>query len=254
MEPNNDLFSYFSGKLTVDMEPRPFYLSDDWLSPYTAIIDRRIENCLSKEYHLAGEGTLVNFALGHHFYGLHCHKATWIFRENAPNATEIYLIGTFNNWEEQPEYRLQKINNNGDWEIILAAGKLKHEDLYKLSVHWDRGKGERIPSYANRVVQDEKTKIFTAQVWNPQKKYRWVIKDFQIPPTNPIIYEAHIGMATQEEKVGTYREFTENVLPVIINAGYNTIQLMAVQEHPFYGSFGYHVSNYFAASSRFRHS
>ena len=66
-----------------------------------------------------------------------------------------------------------------------------------------------------------------------------------------MIYEAHIGMATSSEKVGTYREFTENVLPVIIKAGYNTIQLMAIQEHPFYGSFGYHVSSFFAASSRY---
>ncbi len=233
------------------MESGPFYSTDDWLSPYTAIIDRRIENCISKEYHLAGKDSLLNFALGHHYYGLHCINASWIFRENAPNATEIFLIGTFNNWEERHEYRLQRLNENGDWEIILAAGKLKHEDLYKLSVHWKGGKGERIPTYADRVVQDEVTKIFTAQVWNPRKKYQWQVTDFHIPSSNPVIYEAHIGMATSEEKVGTYKEFTQNVIPVIVNAGYNTIQLMAIQEHPFYGSFGYHVSNFFATSSRF---
>ena len=121
----------------------------------------------------------------------------------------------------------------------------------KLSVHWEGGKGERIPSYANRVVQDDKTKIFSAQVWQPNEQYKWKIKDFKAPDTAPVIYEAHIGMATPLEKTGTYREFTENVLPVIIKSGYNTIQLMAIQEHPFYGSFGYHVSSFFAASSRF---
>jgi 1,4-alpha-glucan branching enzyme len=118
-------------------------------------------------------------------------------------------------------------------------------------MHWKGGKGERIPSYASRLVQDENTKIFTAQVWNPETHYKWQVEDFRPVVTAPVIYEAHIGMATPEEKLGTYREFTENVLPVIISSGYNTIQLMAIQEHPFYGSFGYHVSSFFAASSRF---
>ncbi len=103
----------------------------------------------------------------------------------------------------------------------------------------------------DRVVQDERTKIFSAQVWHPGEEYIWKIENFEPAATAPVIYEAHIGMATAEEKTGTYHEFTENVLPRIITAGYNTIQLMAIQEHPFYGSFGYHVSNFFAASSRF---
>jgi 1,4-alpha-glucan branching enzyme len=101
------------------------------------------------------------------------------------------------------------------------------------------------------VVQDEKTKIFNAQVWQPEENYKWSHEYFSPAITAPVIYEAHIGMATPEEKIGSYREFTENVLPVIIKSGYNTIQLMAIQEHPFYGSFGYHVSSFFAASSRF---
>jgi 1,4-alpha-glucan branching enzyme len=101
------------------------------------------------------------------------------------------------------------------------------------------------------VVQDDKTKIFNAQVWQPQNTYSWSCNHFTSPFKAPVIYEAHIGMATPEEKIGTYKEFTENVLPRIAKSGYNTIQLMAIQEHPFYGSFGYHVSSFFAASSRF---
>jgi 1,4-alpha-glucan branching enzyme len=182
---------------------------------------------------------------------LHLTHIGWYFREYAPNATAIYLIGTFNGWQEKPEYKLTRVSEGGNWEICLPKKDLNHLDLYKISVHWKGGKGERIPSYAHRLVQDERTKIYTAQVWNPAKKFRWTIKDFKAPSATPIIYEAHIGMATQEEKVGTYREFTENVLPLIARAGYNTIQLMAIQEHPFYGSFGYHVANFFAASSRF---
>ena len=146
---------------------------------------------------------------------------------------------------------LKRINTYGDWEIILPSEAMKHGDLYKLSVHWEGGHGERIPSYATRLVQDDNTKIFSAQVWHPEEEYRWTINDFKMPDTAPVIYEAHVGMATSSEKVGTYREFTMNILPVIIKGGYNTIQLMAIQEHPFYGSFGYHVSSFFAASSRY---
>ena len=169
----------------------------------------------------------------------------------APNAEKICLIGVFSDWKEKSSYRLNRINQYGDWEINLPFGSLKHGDLYKLSVHWSEGRGERIPSYATRLLQDETTKIFSAQVWCPEEEYKWKIKDFEPEPTAPVIYEAHIGMSTPHEKVGSYSEFTENVLPIIAGSGYNTIQLMAIQEHPFYGSFGYHVSSFFAASSRF---
>ena len=233
------------------MIPASFYMADHWLTPYTGVIDRRIDKCIAKEKQLSGNGSICNFAMGHYYYGLHHTKDNRVFREWAPNAKEIYLIGTFTGWREVQEYKLHRINDNGDWEITLPLTALKHGDLYKLSVHWEGGKGERIPSYATRLLQDAGTKIFSAEVWDPPAPYKWKVEDFKIPLTVPVIYEAHIGMATAEEKTGSYREFTDNVLPVIIRAGYNTIQLMAVQEHPFYGSFGYHVSSFFAASSRF---
>ena len=133
----------------------------------------------------------------------------------------------------------------------MRGKALKHGDLYKLKIHWEGGCGERIPAWANRVVQDEQTKIFSAQVWSPEKPYKMKKKTFK-PATNPLlIYECHIGMAQQEEKVGSYREFQEKILPRIVKDGYNCIQIMAIQEHPYYGSFGYHVSSFFAASSRF---
>jgi len=233
------------------MNTTSFYQSDPWLNPFTEVIDRRIAKCLRKEKQLAGNGTLCDFAMGHYYYGLHYVNDSWIFREWAPNATSIYVIGVFTDWKEKKEFLMKRINEMGDWEITLAANTLKHGDLFKLSVHWEGGKGERIPSYANRVVQDEKSKIFNAQVWLPEKKYSWSCDYFTSKFSAPVIYEAHIGMASSEEKVGTYREFTEKVIPIIRKSGYNTIQLMAIQEHPFYGSFGYHVSSFFAASSRF---
>jgi len=228
-----------------------FYTADPWLKPFTGVIEERISKCKLKEKHLAGNSSLSDFAMGHHYYGLHRTEGGWVFREWAPNATDIYLTGTFSGWKEISAYQMSRINTYGDWEITLPQGTLNHGDLFKLSVHWAGGKGERIPSYATRVVQDDKTKIFSAQVWNPEKPYAWKLKKFSPRDISPVIYEAHVGMATEEEKIGIYREFAENVIPVIAKSGYNTIQLMAIQEHPFYGSFGYHVSSFFAASSRF---
>ena len=226
-------------------------MSDPWLKPFTEAIDRRIAKCLSKEKKLIANGTLCDFAMGHYYYGLHRNNDSWVFREWAPNANQIFVIGVFTGWKEKPEFMMNRINSAGDWEIILSPQALRHGDLYKLSIHWEGGNGERIPSYANRVIQDEKTKIFNAQVWQPEEKYIWEADISNAPLRAPVIYEAHIGMATSEEKIGTYREFIEKVIPVITKSGYNTIQLMAIQEHPFYGSFGYHVSSFFAASSRF---
>ena len=232
------------------MNNASFYISDPWLEPFRDIIDKRIAKCVAKEAELAVEGSLLNFALGHYYYGLHRNPDHWVFREWAPNATNIYLTGIFSEWKEKEEFRMKRINIQGDWEISLPLETLHNGDLYKLSVNWDGGKGERIPAYANRVVQDEITKIFSAQVWQPEP-YEWKVEDFKAQETAPMIYEAHVGMGTAAEKTGTYREFMETVLPVIIKSGYNTIQFMAIQEHPFYGSFGYHVSSFFAASSRF---
>jgi len=228
-----------------------FYMADPWLKPFTGLIDERIKKCLTAERKLAGTGSLSAFALGHLYYGLHRSPEGWIFREKAPNAEKIFIIGSFTDWEEDAAYSLRRINTQGDWEIALPEDLLHHGDLYKLSLHWKGGRGERIPSYANRVVQDEHTKIFTSQVWDPEVPYKWASDNFAPPEGAPVIYEAHPGMATAEEKTGTYSEFTRNIIPLISRAGYNTIQLMAVQEHPYYGSFGYHVSSFFAPSSRF---
>ena len=228
--------------------------NDPWLEPFENAIQGRHDHALWMIDHLTNGGTmkLSDFATGYLYYGLHRNeKGEWIFREWAPNATEIFLIGDFNGWKESPKYALKKSKNGQDWEIKLPKTALKHGDLYKMLVKWPGGQGERIPAWVRRVVQDDETKIFSAQVWAPEKEYKWKKKTFKPDTTPLLIYECHIGMAQDAEKVGTYTEFRKNILPRIIKEGYNCIQIMAIQEHPYYGSFGYHVSNFFAPSSRF---
>jgi 1,4-alpha-glucan branching enzyme len=225
--------------------------NDPWLNPYSDSIVRRIARAKAKEKELLRNSpSLYDFATGYLYYGLHRLPDKWVFREWAPNATAIFLIGEFSGWQEQPEYQLKKLKN-GNWEIELALDKLINNQLYKMSVHWNGGQGERIPAWVRRCVQDDGSKIFNAQVWDPGQPFQWKIEKFERPFSHPLIYEAHVGMATEDETVGTYIEFKDRILPRVIQAGYNTLQLMAIQEHPYYGSFGYHVSNFFAPSSRF---
>jgi len=226
-----------------------FYCSDPWLDPFREVIEARLKYTGEREKLFTGSRSLTDFANGHHWYGLHRTPKGWVFREHAPNASSVTLTGTFNNWKEEMRYSLVR-TAGGDWVGEFDEGMLSHGDLYKMIVRWKGGHGERIPSYVTRAVQDDVTKIFSAQVWHPEHCY---VMKHPAPPPPPslLVYEAHVGMATEEERTGTYREFTENVLPRIKRLGYNTIQLMAIQEHPYYGSFGYHVSNLFAPSSRF---
>ncbi len=227
----------------------PIIKNDPWLEPYADAINGRHDDALRKLSELGGN--LIDFVNAHHYFGLHRNPdGTWIFREWAPNATAITLVGDFSRWQEEAMFSLSR-TDNGVWEVKLPSGALNHGDHYKMMVHWDGGEGMRIPAYATRVVQDPDTAIFSAQVWDPAEGYHWQATDFT-PDTRPLlIYECHIGMAQQREGVGTYDEFREKVLPRIAADGYNAIQIMAIQEHPYYGSFGYHVSNFFAASSRF---
>jgi 1,4-alpha-glucan branching enzyme len=224
--------------------------NDPWLEPFRDAIVRRMNKTLEREQQLAGKSTLQSFASGHLWFGLHKQKDAWVMREWAPHATEIFLIGTFNDWKIEEKYRFER-REYGNWEIRLEGGSLTHGDLYKLLIRWEGGEGKRIPAWCTRVVQNPKTNVFDAQVWNPAQPYNWKNPLPELVNLQPLIYEAHIGMATEEYKVGSYREFREKVLAHVIRGGYNTLQLMAIQEHPYYGSFGYHVSNFFAPSSRF---
>ena len=225
---------------------------DGWLEPYEQAIQGRHDHAMWKLQQLTAKGrmTLSQFANGYEYYGLHKTNDGWVFREWAPNATDIFLVGDFNDWKETDAYRVKRIAGTDNWELKLPHEALRHGQFFKMHVKWQGGQGERIPAWINRVVQDETTKIFTAQVWNPEP-YQWKNTTFRPNTTPLLIYECHIGMAQDAERVGTYDEFRENILPRVVADGYNCIQIMAIQEHPYYGSFGYHVSSFFAPSSRF---
>ena len=225
---------------------------DEMLKPFAADIQLRMDNYERKKKELLADGTtLKDFANGHEYFGFHKSTAEpqgWFYREWAPAAEEVYLTGDFNNWHWL-DHKLTNIGN-GVWEIFIPGTEtLWHGCKVKTIVKHNGQLLERIPTYARRVVQDPATRMFCCEIVD-EAPYQWKKKKFT-PAKELFIYECHIGMAQEEEKVGSYIEFRDNILPRIKEAGYNTIQIMAIMEHPYYGSFGYQVSNFFAASSRF---
>ena len=236
-------------RYTITMSKKTLVELDPWLAPHKRVIQSReayISSTLEKV--LDGKSP-AEFALGFHHFGLHRTAAGWTFREWAPNATRLVLVGEFSDWQEREEFALRP-DAHGEWSVDLPKNVLHHGQKYKLRVYWPGGDGWRLPSYASYVVQDDDSVDFSAVVWQPDEPYQWQ-HDIPPAPNVPLIYEAHVGMSSEEEKVASFNEFTAGVLPRIKQSGYNTIQLMAIAEHPYYGSFGYHVSNFFAVSSRF---
>ena len=234
----------------------PRLLDDPYLAPYADAVRGRAAHARAKARELTGgKGRLADWASAHEYFGLHRTATGWVFREWAPHATDMWLVGDFSKWDILPRFKLARIPGTDVWERTFAPRAIRHGQFYHLEVHWDGGRGERIPAYARRVVQDPQTNLFSAQVWEPKNPYVWKNPRSPVPrspfpvPHPPLIYEAHVGMAQEEGKVGTYAEFRDNILPRIKAAGYNVVQLMAVMEHPYYGSFGYHVSSFFAPSS-----
>ena len=237
----------------------PHLLDDPYLRPFEGAVRERARRAEARMKELVGEaGSLRDWANAHNYFGLHAlspkrgGKPRQVFREFAPNATAVRLVGDFTSWKADPRFELRRIPGTGVWERELPPGSIRHGDKYHLEMEWPGGRGERIPAFARYATQDPNTKLFSAEAY--ESKYAWKHDRPARAPGRraaPTIYEAHVGMACEEPKVGSYAEFRDSVLPRIVKAGYDTVQLMAVMEHPYYGSFGYHVSSFFAASSRF---
>ena len=219
------------------------------LLPFEGDINLRMGRYQWKKSQLVGEkGLLRDFANAHKYFGFHRLEDGFVYREWAPNADEVFLTGDFNGWRwtETPLKRLE----NGNWEVFLPGNTLHEGSRVMTIVKNGNSLTQHLPLYARRVTQDWVTHSWCCEVTDDTAFFPWTDKDFSCDEP-PLIYEAHVGMAGEEHRIHTYIEFANKVLPHIKNMGYNTVQLMAIMEHPYYGSFGYQVSNFYAASSRF---
>lgn len=225
---------------------------DPWIKPFQEEIFLRMRRYQDMRRTLLGTGgRWRDFACGHLYFGFHRAGDGWVYREWAPAADQLYLTGDFNGWNKRSHPLTRQVN--GVWEVFLpGAQTLAHEMKVKVIV-LARGREQyRIPLYINKVIQDKVTNDFCGQIWQPDSPFVWNDQTFQVPAGfRPLIYETHIGMSGEAEGITSYLEFASEILPRVKRQGYNTIQIMALMEHPYYASFGYHVSNYFAASSWF---
>lgn len=231
---------------------------DPWLKPFTSDILRRkaiADDWLDRL--AADEGGIVKFSQGYDYYGFQVDKKSGnvVYREWAPNAIDASLVGDFNNWDKTAN--VMKQNEFGVWIVTVPASSpgvvaIPHDSKVKIALKLPGGSWiERLPAWSKRVTQDlSVSSTYEANFWNPAKEYVWKNKS-PPKPKGVKIYEAHVGISTTEQRVGTYKEFTKNVLPRIHKLGYNTIQLMAIMEHAYYASFGYQVTSFFAISSRY---
>jgi len=230
---------------------------DPWLAPYADALRRRYRDYKKALADIErNAGSLQAFSEGYKYFGFNrglCEARPGIwYREWAPGAEAMFLTGDFNHWD-RTSHPLTR-DEYGVWHLFLpdenGQNTLVHEGRVKVVVHSATGMLDRVPAYIRRVLFDPETFAATGQYWEPSADYAW---QNPVPKLkhSPRVYEAHVGMATEEERVGTFREFADRLVPRIARSGYNIIQLMAIQEHPYYASFGYQVSNFFAVSSRF---
>ena len=226
----------------IDMDPS--------LRPYQSDIKLRMESYKKVRHSIVGDnGKLSEFANAHMYFGFHRTADGWVYREWAPSADALFLTGDMVNWDTR---RLCMSNiGNGVWEIYLDGRDFLYDGCHVQTVVCKNGQDlRRIPLYIRRVVQDNHTHLWCGVIFD-EPQYKWQTNDFKPDKKNLFIYECHIGMAQEKEGIGTYAEFAENILPRIATLGYTAIQIMAIMEHPYYGSFGYQVSNFFAPSSKF---
>uniref|UniRef100_T1JBA1 1,4-alpha-glucan branching enzyme n=1 Tax=Strigamia maritima TaxID=126957 RepID=T1JBA1_STRMM len=233
---------------------------DPYLKPFEREIRRRyyifksLLNAITEN-----EGGIGKFTRGYEKHGIHRtadNGISWL--EWAPNADGVFLRGDFNNWEKftHPFTKLEF----GKWQINLPPNHdgscpIRHMSSVKIVMVSKDGKVEdRLSPWATYVGRaPDSPPVMQHFFWNPPETYY-----FKYPkpkkPKNLKIYEAHIGIASDDGKIATYKEFAQNVIPRIKRLGpicYNTIQVMAVMEHAYYASFGYQVTSFFAASSRY---
>ena len=225
--------------------------ADPYLRPFKSELRNRLTRFCELQRSIADkEVSLYNFSRGQEIFGLRRSKEGWSFCEYLPGATSVSLIGDFNSWDRN--VTLLRNVGFGRWCIVLPDScGIAHGQRYKLSIKCQDGSVvDRNSAWAKYLVQSSETNLFDSMVWEPLSPY---VPKYPRParPEAPRIYEAHIGMSSSEGKVSSYKEFQQLVLPRISRLGYNTIQLMAVMEHAYYGSFGYHVTSFFAPSSRF---
>lgn len=232
---------------------------DPWLEPYSnALLGRQVQFKEWLKSLKKSEESLSKFASSFQTYGVHCDPKTLkiAVKQYIPDVQKVAIVGDFNDWNTE-SHSLMRVNDFGLWTLTIdpvdGQPAIPHDSKYKIAMLLPSGETiYRIDPWTRRATASKTSSTYDGRFWNPPIQYEFKNARPKHQPHDGIkIYEAHVGISSPEPKVATYKEFTENNLPLIAKLGYNTIQLMAVMEHAYYASFGYQVTNFFAISSRY---
>uniref|UniRef100_A0A9R8N3I1 1,4-alpha-glucan-branching enzyme n=1 Tax=Equus caballus TaxID=9796 RepID=A0A9R8N3I1_HORSE len=229
---------------------------DPYLKPYAPDFQRRY-NRFSQTLDNIGknEGGIDKFSRGYESFGVHrCADGGLYCKEWAPGAEGVFLTGDFNDWNPF-SYPYKKLDY-GKWDLYIPPKPNKsllvpHGSKLKVVIRSKSGEIlYRISPWAKYVVRESGNVNYDWIHWDPEQPYKFKHSRPK-KPRSLRIYESHVGISSHEGKIASYKHFTCNVLPRIKGLGYNCIQMMAIMEHAYYASFGYQITSFFAASSRY---
>ncbi|CAF1618239.1 unnamed protein product, partial [Adineta ricciae] len=232
---------------------------DPYLAPYEDEIRRRyyVFQKLLKQLETEEQGIDI-FTSAYKRFGIQVNRQTNEINitEWAPGAKAMYIHGDFNNWREK-QYPFTR-DQWGVWRVTIpplldGSTTIKHGQAVKLLIETPDGQlVTRLCPWSRYVQKVEKANVYHGVYYDPPVDQIYQFKYSQPKKRDRLkIYEAHVGISSSEETIATYENFRLNVIPRIIKQGYNTIQLMAIMEHPYYASFGYQVTSFYAPSSRY---
>ena len=206
------------------------------------------------------EGTLYN---AYAFFGNQqitvLGKPGTYFAVWAPNATELSIVGNFNDWKENKHPLYVRLDQSGIWEGFIPG--CNRGEVYKYAINGFQGKkiqkGDPFAHYW------EKKPLTASITWNFE--YKWKDSDWMATRekhnslNSPYsIYEVHLASWMRpdpfdEESYFSYWEIAERLVPYVKEMGFTHVEIMPVMEYPFDGSWGYQGTGYFAPTSRFGH-
>jgi len=214
---------------------------------------------------ILGEVDLHLFAEGQHWqiyekFGAHLrtmgdtagvHFAVW-----APNAQRVSVVGDFNDWDGRVN-PMRKLIGSGVWELFLPGVKEGAHYKFEIRTH----SGALLLKSDPFAFFNQHGKSTSSLVYNLER-YTWSDPEWMEarrqsdwPKSAISIYEVHLGSWRRRTAEGnrhlSYLEFAGTLLPYVVEMGYTHIELMPIAEHPFEGSWGYQVTNYYAPTSRF---
>ena len=216
----------------------------------------------TKKVHTEHEVPLYLFhegsnARAYEYFGAHRkNKNTVVFRVWAPHAKRVSVVGDFNAWDDEADVMKPLLNSDGVWEAEVRNVQLF--DAYKYSIETKAGETlmkadpygvhmETRPGTATKYYEIENAYAWTDEAWCAQRQNKDVYKS----PVN--IYEMHMGSWKRyaDGNFYSYRKMADELIPYLKEMHYTHVEFMPLTEYPFDGSWGYQVTGYFAATSRY---